>query len=83
MVLILFKHQVHSDQYYLWNGFYPVNITGGWPSIDSPPWNINAEVSPEEYTLFRSLETSKKQVFTIKTRGTFQVLKRIPIPIPT
>jgi hypothetical protein len=78
--LILFQKECTND-FYLWNGVYPITITGGWENNDSPPWNPQAEISEKETELFKKLEGNKARGFETKERGRFTIMKRINIEI--
>jgi hypothetical protein len=76
---IIFQHEV-LGHLYLWNGKYPVGITGGW-DFEQDPWHPSAELSPEEEKVFKSLESSKARGFEFKERGRFNIIKRINVEI--
>jgi hypothetical protein len=80
-IFILFQHEV-LGHVYLWNGKYPVGVTGGW-DFDQDPWDPAGQLNPEEEKFFKALEDSKTRGFQFKNRGRFNIIKRINVEIHT
>ena len=83
--LILFRHEVNTENTYCWNGTWPVLVVG------TEGWNGNTAIKLEDGTIgppplnekeektFKLLEENKSRVFQFKDRGRFQVIQRVKI----
>lgn len=81
LTLVLIQYE-GSGALYLWNGKYPVGVTGGH-EFSQGPWHPSAEMTDKEIEIFTALETNKKRVIEFKDRGRFNVLSRTKAEIET
>jgi hypothetical protein len=85
--LIIFCHEVNTENVYCWNGEWPILILG------TEGWNGNTVSKQEDGTIgpapldqteekvFRILEGNKNRVFQFKDRGRFTIIQRIKLEI--
>lgn len=85
--LIIFRHEVNTENVYCWNGTWPVLVSGieGWNgntvskqedgSIGPPPLN------EKEEKVFKLLEGNRNRIFQFKDRGRFEIIQRIKINV--
>jgi hypothetical protein len=78
-ILITFQDEKTGDLY-LWNGKYPIGLSGGWDTSQKP-WHSKGTFSQKEADFFKELETNKARTFTVPSKGKFKILNRLNVEI--
>lgn len=73
--LVTFQDE-KTGELFLWNGKYPIGLSGGW-NTSQKPWHAKGTFTQKEADFFKELEGLKTRTFTVPSKGKFKILNRL------